>query len=228
MNFDKYKFRPSQLPLLMTKPKLKSEALSGTAKSILDDIFIKEVYGREKIITSKYLEKGTNQESESISLYRKVKQVFVAKNEQKLENDYLAGTPDLILEDKIVDVKTNWDIWTFHQVDEAKAKKDYYYQLVAYMILTKKTKAELAYCLISNDDYTIISELQKIKYSKGLKDESPELEEYEEQITKNNKYEDIEQSKRLKVFSFELDKEEEERIINTLKECRKYLNNLSL
>lgn len=228
MNFNKYKFRPSQLPLLMTKPKLKSEVLSGTAKDVLHDIFIKEIYGREKIITSKYLEKGANQESESISLYRKVKQVFVAKNEQKLENAYLAGTPDLILEDKIVDVKTNWDIWTFHQVDEAKAKKDYYYQLVAYMILAKKTKAELAYCLISNDDYTIFSELQKVKYAKGLKDDTAELEEYEERITKNNKYEDIEIQKRLKIFSFELDKSEVKLINNTLKECRKYLNSLSL
>lgn len=226
--FTNYKFRPSQLTALMTKPRSKSELLSETAKSILDEIYIKEIYGRQKIIVSKYLEKGTNQENESISMYRKHFQIFAEKNETTFENPFLKGTPDIVLTNKVVDVKTCWDIWTFHSVDAEKARRDYYYQLVAYMLLTGKKTAELAYCLVSNDEYTIYSELQKIKYMKGLDDNDPALDDYEAQLRSNHTYDDIPLESRIKVFSFELDKTERKNIAATLKACRAYLKQITL
>jgi hypothetical protein len=227
--FENYKFRPSQLDKLMSKPKrqtLFDLNLSDTTKSTLNEIFIKEYYGREKIIISKYLEKGVNQENESISLYRKFSQAFCQKNQEKFENEYLCGTPDLIFDDKVVDIKTNWDIWTFLNSDQKKAKKDYYYQLVAYMLLTEKTKAELAFCLIDNDENTIYQEFQKYKYSKNLEEGSKELQLAEEKIRKNNTYSDIPVSQRVKVFTFSLEKNIKEKVENQLSSCRQYLQNL--
>lgn len=227
MNFNNYKFRSSQLPSLMTTSKSKLD-LSETTKSILNEIYIKEIYKREKIIVSKYMEKGTEKENDSISLYRKVTQQFVTKNENQFENEFLTGTPDLILNDRIVDIKTNWDIWTFFKSNEKTAKSDYYWQLVAYMILTGKKKADLAYCLISNDDYTVYSETQKVKFFYGLTDESPDLEKLEEQIKYNNTYDDIPPHERVKIFSFELDQDDEENIRRQVNQWREYLYCLSL
>lgn len=225
MSFDNHKFRPSQLPALMTKSKTKGD-LSDTVKTVLNEIFIREVYNREKIIVSKYMEKGTEKEPESISLYRKVTQQFVKKNEAKFENEFLCGTPDLILKDRIVDIKTNWDIWTFFKSSEKTAQSDYYWQLVAYMLLTDKTKADLAYCLVDNDEYTIFNETQKIKFFQGLTDESPELEQIEDQIRRNNTYSDIPEPKRVKIYSFDLGETDKQQIEAQLTLCRDYLNSL--
>lgn len=223
VDFSNYKFRASSMPTLMTKSRSKSDILSETAKSLLHEIYIEAKYGRKKVLCTKYLEKGTNQENESISLYRKYTQNFFQKNERKYENDFLCGTPDIILDDCIVDIKTSWDIFTFSKVDRDQAYKDYYYQLATYMILTGKTKARLVYCLVNNDEWQIYSELQKIRYMKGLDDSSPILEEYEQQIRLNNTYDDIPLSERIKVFDFDFDGDDLEKILNTLQECRKYL-----
>lgn len=203
--------------------------LSETVKTLLKEIWIQEKYNRKQIIVSKYLEKGTNQEPESISLYRKATQEFCQKNEERFESEFLCGTPDLIIADKVVDIKTSWNIWTFAKSDQDSAKKDYYYQLLAYMILTGKTKSQLAYCLINNSEYTIYQEVQKIKFAYGLSDEKDgqQLDEIENQINLNNTYDDIPVQERVKIFEFELDPDEVTKVETQLKACREYLNSLT-
>jgi hypothetical protein len=230
MNFDNYQFRPSQLPDLMRSGK-KAGTLSKTTQSILDKIFIKEKYGREEIIVSKYMEKGTSKEDKSIELYSIATDptIKLEKNQDRLQNEYLIGTPDLILEDKVVDIKTSWSIWTYFAVDEAKAKEDYYYQLVAYMLLTGKKKAELAYCLVDNEEFTIYSELRKIQFGLGLDElnDMDKIAELEAQVRYNHTYGDIPISERVKIFHFELLEDEEEKIKAQLDLCKQYLNSLN-
>jgi hypothetical protein len=198
--------------------------LTQGVKSVLDEIYIAEAYNRKQIITSKYLTKGTNQEDESIALYRKVTQEFCTKNEEKLSNDFICGTPDLILEDRIVDTKTSFQIWSYAKANQSSALVDYYYQVVGYMILTGKTKGELAFCLISNTEEVIYQEIQKLRYGLGLTENTPEFDEMEKQIRHNNNYEDIPASQRVKRFSFDLDPAEKGKIEKQLKLCREYLN----
>lgn len=223
--FDNYEFRASSLPTLMTKSKKKG-VLSQTTKSVLNEIYLDEIYGRKKIISSKYIEKGIERENESIALYRKTSQVFVEKNDQEFHNGILKGTPDILHNDFVVDIKTNWDIFTFFSVDAKKAETDYFYQLVAYMILTQRKKAKLAYCLISNDEFTLFQEFQKIKYNKGYDDDDPMLVDIEDQIRTNHTYDDIDIKKRIKIFEFALDDDLEIQVNEQLEACRSYLNNL--
>ncbi len=226
--FNNYLFRPSQLDKLMTNPKSKSELLSATTKSVLDEIFIREFYGREKIVVSKYMEKGTERENDSISLYRQFRQEFMVKNEEKLSNKFLTGTPDIIQSSIVVDIKTCWDIFTFFAKDPIDAKKTYYWQLVGYMMLTKKKKATLAYCLVDNDEYTIYQEVKKIQYTRGLDEikDQEELLKIEEQIRKNNTYSDIPTSQKVKEYHFELDTEDIDELKNRIILWREYLNSL--
>ena len=50
------KIRCSQLKLLMTAPRLKSEVLSETAKTLIKDLVKESVFGVRKMITSKAIE----------------------------------------------------------------------------------------------------------------------------------------------------------------------------
>jgi hypothetical protein len=110
VDFSNYKFHCSSLGLLMPKSRVKSDPLSQTTKSFLNEIFIKEVFSREKDISTPAMKKGTQVESDSISLVEKVTGKTLFKNNKQLENDYIVGTPDLRPgDDKIVkDIKSSW------------------------------------------------------------------------------------------------------------------------
>lgn len=229
MNWKNYKFRPSQLDCLMTASRKKGE-LSETTKSVLQEIWIKETYKKEKIITSKFMEKGISKENESISLYRQFSQQFCKKNEEKLENDYFVGTPDLIFSNKVVDIKTSWDIWTFAKVNYKDASKNYQYQLLAYMSLTGKSQSQLAYCLVDNSDFIIYSEVKKLVWSLGLDEQKNQdvITKLEDQIIRNNTYSDIPLADRVKIFDFEFSQKNLETIYTQLDLCRNYLINFKL
>ncbi len=213
MDFSNYQFRCSQLPLLMTKSK-KAGELSETVKTVLQEIWIKEIYFREKIITSKYLEKGINQEDKSIELYNEYSQTFTTKNSQKFFGEYLVGTPDIIRENSVDDIKTCWDIWSFSKKSYDTAKKDYYYQLLAYMILTERQEASIVYCLLNNSEEIITKE------SWGMN------EAQIAQVRYNNTYDDIPVHDKVKVFHFSYDKDEVAAVYAQLDLCREYLKNI--
>lgn len=225
MNFDQYKFRCSELGYLLTDPRSKSEPLSETSKTYLKEIYIKVVYGREKLITNKYMQKGVACESDTLELVAQTTGQKYFKNLKQLENEYITGTPDAWYEDHVLDVKTSWDIWTFGSVDENKAKKDYYGQLLGYMFLTDKKKAKLAYGLVNTPQEQIDYEMYLLKV-KGLVKDGDEQEE--EKALKNFMYDDIPAKDKIKIYDFELDESVLEKLIERIKVARFYLNSLSL
>ena len=134
----------------MANPRTKSEFLSKTAKTAVEEQFLYNEFGIKKDFSNRYTERGTNQEDESILFFSKVTGNFgVQKNEERFKNDYFVGTPDIITEDSIIDIKTSWDATTFPWFDSELPNKDYMYQLLAYMDLTGKLNGYVAYCLIT-------------------------------------------------------------------------------
>ena len=148
------KFRASQIGKLMIEPRSKSEALSQTTKTFLEELAIENRFGVKKEFSSKYTEKGIICEAEAIALI----DPFFDKNEITFENDWITGTPDVIDENSIIDVKCSWNIWTFPHFEAEIPTKDYFYQLQAYMWLTGKSHAKLTYCLIDTPDQLIYNE----------------------------------------------------------------------
>jgi hypothetical protein len=227
MDFSNYKFRCSSLGKLMTNARSKSEPLSATTKSYLKEIYIEEVYGRKKEIKSKFLEKGKFAEDDSLGLATDHYKRLLIKNEETLENDWIKGTPDIMLGDvKILDVKSSWDLFTFFDVDGTN--KDYYWQLQGYMNLTGRKEAELAYCLVDTPLHIIVSEKNKMQWALGLQEGTPEFDEMETEVEKNMTFGDIPAEKRIKTYSFEFNEEGFEQLKQKIALCRIYLNSISL
>ena len=231
MNFDNYKFRCSELGKLTGEPKLKADKeagnLSQTAKEHLNAIWIREKYGRFQDITSKYMEKGNLNEEDSLTMYQNKVGGLLLKNDEEFENDWIKGTPDLVLEDKVIDLKTSWDIWTYMKAD---VKDMYLWQLMGYMWLTNTKKAELCYCLTDTPEHIIQDEIRKLGWKMPFVDQQndPDFLAAEAQIRLNMTFGDIPESDRIKIYGFGFD----ESLIETLKlkilKAREYLNGLSL
>lgn len=223
-DFSNYKFRCSGLGNLLTDPRLKTEPLSETTKTYLKEIWIKETFGREKYISTKYMDKGISCESDSLDLVKTVSGKTFFKNQKTLENEYIIGTPDVIDDLFVIDIKTSWDIWTFGAVEKNSAKKTYYGQLLGYMILTGKKFSKLSYCLVNTPEEIISYEMYKLKASGAIRD----IPEEEEKARANYIFDDIDPQKRIKVFDYEREEVIEKKLIERIKASREYLNNLSL
>jgi len=203
--------------------------LSKGAKSFIQKKALHDKYGIEDTIESRYLDKGIMCEDEAIQIYASVTgKHLIFKNEEGFHNDWIAGTPDLILEDMIVDVKCSWSIDSFPWFDTS-LNRNYYWQLQAYMWLTGKSKSELVYVLVNTPDHLFQQELQreiwKVKDTQGVLDISAEVESdiYEELILKHN-FDRIPFEKRVKVFEIEADILEQSRIKEKVELARKYYN----
>lgn len=232
IDFSNYKFRCSGLKHLMVLPKTKQARengeLSESTKTYLRDIYIKEVFGREKPnISTGATKKGTMVESDSLDLVQKVTGQTYFKNNKRLENDFIKGTPDVICKDDLViDIKSNWDIWTFASVDYKKARTNYYYQVLGYMWLTGKSQGELDYCLVNTPEELISKELYKLSFSiPGLLEGGIEIEN---ELRKNYIYDDIDGKIRLKKFIFDRSEEDIETLMRQIIIAREYLQTLVL
>ena len=155
------KFRCSAVGLLMTEPKLKADKeagnLSETAKSYIESLYLKNVFGYKEIVQTDEMLKGILTESDSLKLVHEVLGGdFRFKNRELLENDYIKGTPDIILKDCIEDIKSSFTIKTFYNSEITTL---YEWQLRAYMWLTNRKKARLIYRCAIGKIFTTCSNL---------------------------------------------------------------------
>lgn len=208
--------------------KVKDEIkLSDTAKAYLREEFIRIKYGRKKEVTTKQMEKGTRQEEVSLSIVTEVTRKLLTKNKERLSNEWIEGTPDTILNDMVIDIKTKWNIWNF--MEEKGDNPLYDWQMTAYMWLTQTEKASIYYTLVDTPEELIYSEWNKELYRLGILDkDSEEAQEVLNLVEKNNTYEDIPKEERIKRFDYVLDIRRIEEIKKYVQEARKYLNSLKL
>lgn len=146
------KWRASQIGKLMTTSRTKGELLSQTAKSYIEQLAKEHFYGYESPIVNRYLDKGINQELESIQLLNSVRFENFEKNKQRVENEWLTGECDILTNEKIIDIKTSWSLDTFPELPEDIDSKEYEWQGRAYMMLYERHEFELIYCMVSTWD----------------------------------------------------------------------------
>jgi len=205
----------------MTNARKKDEALSETAKTYLQEIYIKEVWGREKsdMVGNRYTQKGIMCETDSLELIEKVTGKKYFKNQKTLENEWIVGTPDVTGQD-LVDIKTSFDLWTFSKTDEKQAIQDYYYQMLGYMNLLNKTTAVIAYCLVNTPEIIITDELYRLSFKLP--------EDQIDQYRKNYIFDDIPEKMRIKMFDVSYNEEDYQKVKEKILFSREYLNTLSL
>jgi hypothetical protein len=201
MNSPTFKCRASAGGALMTNPRSKSESLSETTKTYAQNWLKEQIYGMKYEIDSKYMKKGVLLEDEAIdSAIQWLDLPFTLKNESHFEDDFFTGTPDLILEDEVLDIKNSWDAFSFPLFDTEIPTKGYEYQLQIYMHLTGKRKARLVYVLLN----------------------TPEHLTYEPQ----HNYDNVDKAHRIKTFCVNYDPQIIEALQERVKEVRNYLETI--
>lgn len=145
------KVRCSELFKLMTKSRSKSDPLSETTKSWINEK-VKEVYfGIRPQISNKFIEKGLTNEDKAIQMLNDVRFMDWRKNEERINLPWLTGECDINGDDRIIDIKCSWSFETFPMFEDegkkAVKKSGYDWQLRGYMLLYNKPKGEVCYCL---------------------------------------------------------------------------------
>jgi len=233
--FNDFKFHPSQLGLIMTDSRSKSDLFSETCKKHLLECWVSVRYGRTRSFSNKYLEKGTLAEEDSIDLYSMVKGKYYEKNKEQIENDFFVGMPDLfegesiLKSDLIIDLKTSWDIFTFYEVMLKPINKMYYWQLQAYMDMTGAQTSRLCYCLVNTPFTLVEDEKRKLKWAMQVIDEDIN-EAYQlgcKEIEKNSYFDDIPMEQRYIEFTVERNQEDIDRAHEKVIDCRGFLNGIN-
>ena len=130
-------FRASSLGKLMTTSRSKTDVLSVTAKSYIKQVAKQNYFGYRNQISSRYIDKGQQQEQDSIDLINTVRMESYTKHIGRVTKDYMSGECDILTADTIIDTKTSWSLDTW--------------QMRAYMMLYDKPQAEVIYCLVTTD-----------------------------------------------------------------------------
>lgn len=194
--------RASSAGKLMTAPRNKSEVLSETTKSYIKEWLIEQIYGFRKEIKSKYIDKGNKLEDTAIDKAIEWLDLdFVMKNEDSFEDEYFTGTPDIITNDEILDIKCSFSPFTFPLLEDVIPTKDYEIQVQVYMHLTGKKKARVCYILLETPPEFNYGEVEDFSH--------------------------LDKKYRIKTFSFEYDENIILQLREKVKECRVYLKKFS-
>jgi len=193
------KFRASSLGEIMTNGK--GEGLSAGAKTYVERLAKEFVYGYDRIVTSKYMDKGLQVEDQSIDLLNSVLFTSYTKNTERKENDWITGECDIFTGDQIIDIKSSWSLETFPCMSEQGTDSGYEWQLRAYMWLWDVDQAQIAYCLVSTPEHLIGYENRSIHIVDHI---NPEL--------------------RVTFVDYKRDKSLEEKIVTKVTQARSYFD----
>lgn len=224
IDFSNYKFRCSSLGALMTEPRSKSELLSETTKEELVKVYVKEVYGRDKEISSKYIEKGQAVEEDAITLLSRVKKKFFVKNTERLTNEFITGEPD-VAKSSLIDTKSCWDLHSFYKHKTKPLPKDYYWQMQGYMELFGFDLGTVAFCLIDTPAGLVEEEKRRLFYKMNVATmENPDYLEACAQLEREMTFGDIPLEERLHEVIVKRSPADLEKCYERIKLCREWLN----
>lgn len=185
--------------------------LTQTGISKVETMIKQLIYGYELNIDNKFVNKGIRMEDEAIKFLSEVEGKKYSKNEKWFSNDFICGTPDIISENKIIDIKCSWSKSTFPLFPEEAHNIVYEYQMRGYMMLTGCESAEVIYCLMNTPE-DLISYIN----SKGDRyyTESKDLHEMNE----------LDPRLRYTKITYTRDLEIEKQIIEKCKVAKEYAN----
>jgi len=231
MNWNDTHIRASSVGYLMTEPVTKADKeaglLSKTAQKHLLDVYIAEKYGRKKDIQTKQMKKGIEVEQDSIDLLSMYLKMPFSKNDQRFTNDFITGFPDIIDNDRIIDIKSSYDLWTFIGNIPDKLDSLYYWQMQSYMWLTGAKSAVIAYCLVNTPESIIEQEkYYLLKKMDVATEESPEYIKEAMKIEFNMLFDDISIDERVLMFNVSRNEDDILRIQTKVEKAREFLKEL--
>jgi hypothetical protein len=231
MQWNDIHIRASSVGYLMTEPQSKADKeaglLSKTAQKHLLDVYIAEKYGRKKDIQTKQMRKGIEVEQDSIELLSMYLKMPFTKNDQRFTNDYITGFPDIIDNDRIIDIKSSYDLWTFIGNIPDKLDSLYHWQMQSYMWLTGAKSAVIAYCLVNTPENIIEQEkYYMLKKMDVATEENPEYVKEAMKIEFNMSFDDISIDERVLMFNVSRNEDDILRIQQKVEKAREFLREL--
>lgn len=218
------------------EPTKNDEPLSQTAKSYLKKYYAYLKYGKWSAALdkgNKYTNKGKLAEEDSITLLSRLDKIFLQKNEERLENEFLTGIPDILVRDNelrviyIYDAKTSWDVETFFDNLDKDLNPLYWWQLQGYMALTGCKVSEVSYCLVNTPEVLLEGEkFNLLRRFDVVSEEDVSFKKAYSELLNNMTFDDMPiQERRLK-FTVERDEEAIQKIYKRVQMCREYLARL--
>jgi len=196
--------RCSSLGNVMASPK-KNE-LSVGAKTYVKNAFKETYLEYRTVIEGPKLEKGNIMEEKAISLIAYKYGEDYVKNDIMISNGFIQGTCDVAFGNKIRDVKCPWNKSSFPLMPEDAQSTNYEWQGRGYMMLWNKEEFYLDYCLMDTPRELIPS----------WESDELHLGEY------------LPIDLRVTTLKFTRDLEKELQIIQRVKLCRQYWEELKL
>lgn len=224
MSSKQFKMRCSALGALFTEPRSKSETISATLKTHLNNWYLEKEYGVRTDMTSRYTDKGIQLEDEAIREYNKLFKTNHVKNDEYFEDDFIQGTPDIVSDDEVLDIKCSFSLSSFPALEIKCPNKAYDYQLQGYMRLTGKSKAKLVYVLLDTPEDIIVREAKSIMYKEKLPEDF--LDILIEEVRESQTYSHIPIEKRIKIFEVDRNEEIIKAIDDKVANAREYLKSL--
>jgi hypothetical protein len=216
------KIRASALGQIMTNGR-GTNKMGATALSALREMWIQQRYGRSKQINTADIAKGIAVEEKSIALLSLVDGELYQKNTERKSNDCTTGECDIYTGDKVIDVKSSFDIYTFFNgqppITKTGKLTPYGWQLTAYGWLWEVEDLQLSYCL-SNTPEDIV---EGLIYREALRlpggDSNPLYVKVEEEVRRNHTFDNIPDHERVRSFEFKVDPNNFKLIEDRHKEC---------
>jgi len=162
--------------------------------------------------------KGNLCEDSAILLLSVIDNFVYTKEIDRVKSGFIGGTADIIIQSqsKVIDIKCpeNWNSFK----SKKELPSEYYWQLIAYCMLYKVTKAEIVYVLMPDP-----IEIQET-YAKKLSEVN-----FKKYLDMNEKISNLPHLKRVKRFSIPESNipEDIEFLKKRIKKCEKYFNSLN-
>lgn len=226
---DKIKYLEERIAEL--EPIKDHELLSTTCESFLIKTYALERYNRVKEVVTKQMYKGIAVEYDSIDLFCSMEQCFYEKNTERVKNEFIIGTPDLYQGEsitnceRIIDIKSSWDIETFLKNIKAPLCSQYYWQLQGYMAITGAKTGTIAYCLVNTPESIIEGEKYALLRKMDVATEyDPKYMAEVAKIERNMRFDDIPMEEKILRISIDRNDDDIEKIYKKVAKCREYLS----
>jgi len=208
------KTREELAELLIKKQNITKVVLSDTYIEYLMEWYSWHTTGKvpvsKETMYINYVEKGKDVEDDSITLLSLVEGEIHEKNEERIQNDYLSGIPDIytgksiMQAKKIKDIKSSWDYPGFLKKIHSANSNGNDLQLKGYMDITGAPEAEIVHCLVNTPErikYDLRGYL--LKKMNVISEESPEFLSAYDELARSMDFDDIPIHKR--VFKIKVD-----------------------
>lgn len=141
----------------------KEMSLSAGAKTYLVAMAKEFLYGYNKVVETKYMEKGLTLEQEAIDFLNRTRFKRYVKNTERRESEYLTGECDIYVPGvKTIDTKVSWSLDTFPALSADAHDSLYEWQGRAYMKLWDVPEHEVVHIMLDTPDDLIRYEQREL------------------------------------------------------------------